>query len=82
MTPEEIKTIRGPFSQSIFAKCLGISVRTLQDWECGRRHPSGPARALLRHLGKATDAPATPTTPTQAYPESVGKATDAPPPTP
>jgi len=34
-------------SQSQFAKLMGVSVRTLQDWEQGRRAPSGPARTLL-----------------------------------
>jgi putative transcriptional regulator len=34
-------------SQSQFAKLLGVSVRTLQDWEQGRRAPSGAARMLL-----------------------------------
>jgi putative transcriptional regulator len=34
-------------SQSEFARLVGISVRTLQDWEQGRRVPSGPARTLL-----------------------------------
>lgn len=34
-------------SQSEFAKLLGVSVRTLQEWEQGRRMPSGPARTLL-----------------------------------
>jgi len=35
-------------SQSQFAKLMGVSVRTLQEWEQGRRAPSGPARTLLR----------------------------------
>ncbi|MFC3116135.1 helix-turn-helix domain-containing protein [Cellvibrio fontiphilus] len=35
-------------SQSSFAGLLGVSVRTLQDWEQGRRSPQGPAVALLR----------------------------------
>ncbi len=35
-------------SQSRFAALLGVSVRTLQDWEQGRRAPSGAARTLLR----------------------------------
>jgi len=35
-------------SQSEFAALLGVSVRTLQDWEQGRREPSGAAKTLLR----------------------------------
>ena len=35
-------------SQAKFAALLGISVRTLQNWEQGRRLPQGPARVLLR----------------------------------
>ncbi|HYL93376.1 MAG TPA: helix-turn-helix domain-containing protein [Alphaproteobacteria bacterium] len=34
-------------SQAHFAALLGVSVRTLQDWEQGRRAPSGAARTLL-----------------------------------
>ncbi len=34
-------------SQLRFASLLGVSVRTLQDWEQGRRAPSGAARTLL-----------------------------------
>jgi len=34
-------------SQARFALLLGVSVRTLQDWEQGRRAPSGAARTLL-----------------------------------
>jgi putative transcriptional regulator len=34
-------------SQSRFAQLLGVSVRTLQDWEQGRRAPSRAARTLL-----------------------------------
>ncbi len=34
-------------SQAEFARLLGVSVRTLQEWEQGRRVPSGPARTLL-----------------------------------
>lgn len=33
--------------QAAFAKLLGVSVRTLQEWEQGRRAPSGAARTLL-----------------------------------
>jgi putative transcriptional regulator len=35
-------------SQSAFAGLMGVSLRTVQDWEQGRRKPSGPALALLR----------------------------------
>lgn len=35
-------------SQAEFALLMGVSVRTLQDWEQGRRPPKGPARSLLR----------------------------------
>jgi putative transcriptional regulator len=34
-------------SQSQFAALLGVSVRTLQEWEQGRKQPSGAARTLL-----------------------------------
>ncbi|HEV8343537.1 MAG TPA: helix-turn-helix domain-containing protein [Candidatus Binatia bacterium] len=34
-------------SQARFSQLLGVSVRTLQDWEQGRRAPSGAARTLL-----------------------------------
>jgi putative transcriptional regulator len=34
-------------SQSQFAKLIGVSVRTLQGWEQGRKEPSGAARTLL-----------------------------------
>ncbi len=34
-------------SQAQFAKLIGVSVRTLQGWEQGRKQPSGAARTLL-----------------------------------
>ena len=34
-------------SQSAFAQLLGVSVRTLQGWEQGRKQPSGAARTLI-----------------------------------
>ena len=43
-------------SQSKFAALLGISVRTLQNWEQGRRHPRGPARVLLQVASEHPDA--------------------------
>lgn len=35
-------------SQQEFAHLLGVSARTLQDWEQGRREPTGAARTLLK----------------------------------
>ena len=35
-------------SQQEFAQLLGVSPRTLQDWEQGRREPTGAARTLLK----------------------------------
>ena len=35
-------------SQQDFANLLGVSARTLQDWEQGRREPTGAAKTLLR----------------------------------
>ena len=48
--PVNVKEIRRRLgkSQSEFARMIGVSVSTLQNWEQGRRRPDGPARALLR----------------------------------
>lgn len=37
-------------SQAELARRIGISQRTLQDWERGRRQPKGPSRALLNRV--------------------------------
>ena len=42
--------------QTRFAELLGVSVRTLQDWEQGRRNPSGAARTLLMVVEKNPQA--------------------------
>ena len=47
---------RTGLSQSRFATLLGVSVRTLQDWEQGRRAPSGAARTLLLIAHKNPEA--------------------------
>jgi putative transcriptional regulator len=39
-------------SQAQFAKMIGVSKDTLQNWEQGRRRPRGPAKALLRVFEK------------------------------
>jgi putative transcriptional regulator len=43
-------------SQNKFAKLLGISVSTLQNWEQGRRKPDGPAKVLLNVAAKYPEA--------------------------
>ena len=39
---------KSELSQAQFATLLGVSVRTLQDWEQGRREPSAAARTLIK----------------------------------
>ena len=48
----EVKAIREQtgLSQRRFALLIGVSQRTLENWEQGRRRPTGPARALLKVL--------------------------------
>ncbi len=50
MDAPEIKMVRESLhvSQNEFALMIGVSVRTLQNWEQDRRKPEGPAKALLR----------------------------------
>lgn len=43
----EARLISG-LSQAAFAALLGVSIRTLQDWEQGRREPSGAAKTLIK----------------------------------
>lgn len=47
--PNEVAQARGKtgLTQQEFAAVLHISPRTLQEWEQGRRQPSGPAKALI-----------------------------------
>ena len=47
-SPPKVIRARLKLSQSAFAGLMGVSLRTVQDWEQGRRKPSGPAVALLR----------------------------------
>ena len=56
--PPDIKDIRNGFglTQEQFAALLGISVRTLRNWEQGRRVPEGPARVLLQVAAKHPEA--------------------------
>lgn len=54
----DIKRIREGYklTQEQFASMLGISVRTLRNWEQGRRVPEGPAMVLLRVADKHPEA--------------------------
>ena len=54
----DVKEIRERLglSQSRFAAIIGVSVRTLQNWEQGRREPEGPAKALLRVVDRDPEA--------------------------
>ena len=46
---EEIRRIRidAGMTQAAFAQFMGISPKTVEAWECGRIHPTGPAYRLL-----------------------------------
>lgn len=50
LSAPDVKTVREQFglSQSQMAAFLNVSKRTLENWEQGRRNPTGPARTLLR----------------------------------
>jgi putative transcriptional regulator len=58
--PDEIDTARIRkkinMSQSRFAAYIGVSVRTIQEWEQGRVVPSGAARAFLTVIDREPDA--------------------------
>ena len=48
--PLDVAKVRGRLgvTQPMFARLLGISEKTLQNWEQGRRKPTGPAKVLLK----------------------------------
>lgn len=50
----DIKKVRNQlhYSQFEFAVFMGVSPKTLQNWEQGRREPTGPARTLLKIVEK------------------------------
>ena len=54
----DVKAIREKISlsQGEFAKLFGLSKRTMEHWEHGRRVPSGPARAFLTVIAHEPDA--------------------------
>jgi putative transcriptional regulator len=54
ISPDSITAVRARLglSQTKFAQAIGISLDTLQNWEQGRRQPTGPAKVLLRVAAK------------------------------
>jgi len=48
-TAQDIKDIRNQtgLTQVLFAKFMGVSVKTVESWEAGRNHPEGAACRLL-----------------------------------
>ena len=56
---KEIKHIRKQknYSQSIFAKVLNVSVKTVQSWESGKRQPSQAALRLIEIIDKGIYSP-------------------------
>lgn len=58
ISPDSIAAVRSRLglSQTQFARAFGISLDTLQNWEQGRRKPTGPAKMLLRVAAKHPEA--------------------------
>ena len=52
--PEQIRQIRNNagMTQTVFANYMGVSKKTVEAWECGRTHPTGPAFRLLDILNE------------------------------
>ena len=57
-TPEEVRAIRSRLgmSQAKFARAFGIGIDIVQQYEQGRRRPSGPAATLLRVIAREPEA--------------------------
>lgn len=58
LTTVDVKALRERLglTQNEFSGMIGVSVKTLQNWEQGRREPEGPAKALLRVVEKEPQA--------------------------
>ncbi len=56
-TNSEIKRIRNKagMTQAVFARYLGVSVKTVEAWELGRTHPTGPAYRLIDILSYGSE---------------------------
>jgi putative transcriptional regulator len=58
LTTVDVKALRQRLglTQNEFSGMIGVSIKTLQNWEQGRREPEGPAKALLRVVEKEPQA--------------------------
>ena len=54
---KEIKAIRNKvgMTQTVFANYMGVSKKTVEAWELGRTHPTGPACRLLNILDQGKE---------------------------
>ena len=54
----EIREVRmnAGMTQSVFADYMGVSKKTVEAWECGRTHPTGPAYRLIYMLATDNEA--------------------------
>ena len=54
---KEIKAIRNKagMTQTVFANYMGVSKKTVEAWELGRTHPTGPAYRLLNILDQGKE---------------------------
>jgi putative transcriptional regulator len=54
----QIKSIRNKagMTQTVFANYMGVSKKTVEAWELGRTHPTGPACRLLSILDKGEES--------------------------
>lgn len=60
-TPGEIKEIRNNagMTQALFAKYMGVSVKTIEAWESGKNQPEGSSRRLLALTQQSPTFPTT-----------------------
>ena len=58
-TNDQIRQIRknAKMTQSVFALYMGVSVKTVEAWESGRTHPTGPACRLMTILSAEKEQP-------------------------
>lgn len=58
ISPPDARSVRAKvgLSQTEFAQLIGVKVATLRNWEQHRRHPTGPAAALLTIVEKEPEA--------------------------